>query len=368
MSKVYANGRSVTHKGDGQVNTCAVPDVCKTPSPGGPVPIPYVNVARDGDLAQGSNSVSIEGNPVALKNSNLSTSSGDEPGTAGGGLISSKTKGKMTWGSSSLDVKFEGKGVIRFLDVTQHNGNTFNSSLIQAGGTKLFYGNDPADEQTICPVCQQPKEDHRLPEIKAVRALSLELARELKPAHKALKPRPDGGLRGYMIGTLICECQKKVFAAMSGEYVELFDNTIARLNARRGGGPEWIQCAPLPADSIITNPRGDRLELESFRYNGRQAGLCAAPKLIQQATQSGHIPASMSEIWFFPPVSKRLIGGHSRRMDREIPYYTWNLTEKKYDLKHKRFGPGESVSSCEICQRLLTVMRCNPEKKTCSGR
>lgn len=127
MTKVYANGRSVVHKGDGQTNTCPVPDVCKTPSPGGPVPVPYVNVAQDGDLAKGTQSVSINGNPIALKDSNLSTSSGDEAGTAGGGLVSSKTKGKMTWASSSIDVKFEGKGVIRFLDICLHNGNTTNT-------------------------------------------------------------------------------------------------------------------------------------------------------------------------------------------------------------------------------------------------
>lgn len=127
MSKVYANGRSMVHKGDGRVNTCPAPDACKTPSPGGPVPIPYVNVARDGDLSKGSNSVSIDGNPIALKDSNLSTSSGDEPGTAGGGIISSKTKGKMTWASSSIDVKIEGKGAVRFLDICLHNGNTNNT-------------------------------------------------------------------------------------------------------------------------------------------------------------------------------------------------------------------------------------------------
>ena len=31
MSTVFANGRSIVHKGDGLVNTCAIPDVCKTP-------------------------------------------------------------------------------------------------------------------------------------------------------------------------------------------------------------------------------------------------------------------------------------------------------------------------------------------------
>ncbi|MFL5343799.1 MAG: PAAR-like domain-containing protein, partial [Hyalangium sp.] len=76
MSKVYINGRSVVHKGDGQTNVCGTPDVCKTPSPGGPIPVPYVNVAQDGDLASGSRSVSIEGNPIALEDSYLSTKPG----------------------------------------------------------------------------------------------------------------------------------------------------------------------------------------------------------------------------------------------------------------------------------------------------
>jgi uncharacterized Zn-binding protein involved in type VI secretion len=151
MTKAYANGRSIVHKGDGKTNTSAVPDVCKTPSPGGPIPIPYVNVAQDGDLSEGSSTVSLEGNPIALKNSFLSTSTGDEAGTAGGGLISSKTKGNLTWGSYSLDVKIEGKGVVRFMDVTQHNGNTFNTAFIQDGGTAWAYGDDPTSEDNKCP-------------------------------------------------------------------------------------------------------------------------------------------------------------------------------------------------------------------------
>jgi hypothetical protein len=47
---VYANGRTILHKGDGLTQTSGSPDVCKTPSPGGPVPIPYPNVAMGGDL------------------------------------------------------------------------------------------------------------------------------------------------------------------------------------------------------------------------------------------------------------------------------------------------------------------------------
>lgn len=133
MSSVYANMRTIIHKGDGLVQTAPVPDVCKTPSPGGPVPIPYPNIAKDSDLAKGTKKVKIEGKSVALKTSNLSTSTGDEAGTAGGGIVSSKTKGKVTWTVASVDVKFEGKGVVRFLDVTMHNGNMGNTAGADQG-------------------------------------------------------------------------------------------------------------------------------------------------------------------------------------------------------------------------------------------
>ena len=125
MPTVFANGRSILHAGDGLQHVSTLPDVCKTPSPGGPVPVPYVNVAATADLAKGTKRVKIGGKSVALASSHLSTSVGDEPGTAGGGLASSKTKGKMTWGSASADVKFEGKGVVRFGDVISHWIRTF---------------------------------------------------------------------------------------------------------------------------------------------------------------------------------------------------------------------------------------------------
>jgi hypothetical protein len=157
MPKVFANGRSILHTGDGLKHTAAAPDVCKTPSPGGPIPVPYVNVASNSDLAKGTTTVHIEGNSVALASANLSTSMGDEPGTAGGGLVSSKIKGKLTWGSSSIDVKFEGKGVVRFMDVTQHNGNSFNTAFMSAGGTGFAYGDD---FEGLCPICEKNSDSH----------------------------------------------------------------------------------------------------------------------------------------------------------------------------------------------------------------
>ncbi|WP_426756349.1 DUF4150 domain-containing protein [Myxococcus sp. Y35] len=117
---VGVNKMSVVTK-DSNGTTVAFPDVCKTPSPAGPVPIPYPNVARSADTAQGSSTVFVEGNPVCLKDSNFSTSTGDEAGAAGGGVISGKTKGKAEFVNYSFDVKFEGKNVARALDLMMHN-------------------------------------------------------------------------------------------------------------------------------------------------------------------------------------------------------------------------------------------------------
>ena len=50
---VGANQKSVVHKSSNGV-TIAFPDVCKTPSPGGPVPIPYPNIAKSADTSKGS--------------------------------------------------------------------------------------------------------------------------------------------------------------------------------------------------------------------------------------------------------------------------------------------------------------------------
>lgn len=244
MSKVYANGRSVVHKGDGQVNTSAAPDVCKTPSPAGPVPVPYVNVARSGALAKGSTSVFIAGHPIALQDSNLSTSSGDEPGTAGGGLLSSKTKGKLSWGSASIDVKIEGKGVVRFMDTTLHNGNTFNTAFIQQGSPQVAYGDDPLDGPG-CPYCTEPKSDHKLVSSFITNSHIthlLTMLNFLRQKTTVQGVRKKGGA-GYMIGVLVCKGYGEqsggiIYATASGKVP--VPGLKAAVDALRGAKPEAV--------------------------------------------------------------------------------------------------------------------------------
>ena len=50
---VGVNKLSVVHKSSNGV-TIAFPDVCKTPTPGGPVPIPYPNIAKSSDTTKQS--------------------------------------------------------------------------------------------------------------------------------------------------------------------------------------------------------------------------------------------------------------------------------------------------------------------------
>ena len=114
---VGVNFMSVVHKASNGI-TIAFPDVCKTPTPAGPIPIPYPNIAMSSDTAKGTKKVKCDGNPVCVKDSNFKTSTGDE---AGGGIISSKTKGKAEFVNFSFDVKFEGKNVARAFDLMLHN-------------------------------------------------------------------------------------------------------------------------------------------------------------------------------------------------------------------------------------------------------
>jgi len=108
------NGRTVVHKDSGGI-TNTFPDVCKTPTPGGPVPVPYPNISKSADTAKGSKTVKVDGNPVMLEGSNFSTSTGDEAGSAGG-VVSSTTKGKAEFVNYSIDVKIDGKPVCRQFD------------------------------------------------------------------------------------------------------------------------------------------------------------------------------------------------------------------------------------------------------------
>jgi hypothetical protein len=150
---VSVNNMSVVHSGSNGT-TIAFPDVCKTPAPPAPfVPIPYPNIAKSSDTASGASKVKCDGNPVAVKDSNFKMSTGDEAGSAGGGMVSAKIKGKAEFINFSFDVKFEGKNVPRAMDMMLHNDkNTPPSPLLQ--GPAMAMG-QTGKAKHVCGLCNE---------------------------------------------------------------------------------------------------------------------------------------------------------------------------------------------------------------------
>ena len=125
---IHVNGtsNSLVHKGSNGIASSTVPDVCKTPSPAGPVPIPYpVIVSMSSDLENGSTTVTADGgNMIAIKDCDFSRCTGDEAGTAGG--VASSTFGKEAkFILYSFDVKIDGGNACRLADkMTMNHQNT----------------------------------------------------------------------------------------------------------------------------------------------------------------------------------------------------------------------------------------------------
>jgi len=138
------------HKGSGGQGV-APADTCLSPPPppGGPAPVPYVNSLSASDLAKGSKTVKIQGEPTALEDqSEISTSTGDEAGTQGGNVITHKTKGKGYFQLWSFTVKIEGKGVCRHGDPMGQNCASLPPGCVDASAgvtVMMLFGYDPDD-------------------------------------------------------------------------------------------------------------------------------------------------------------------------------------------------------------------------------
>ena len=146
---VVVNFLTVVHKSSSGVSMI-FPDVCKTPSPAGPIPIPYPNIAMSSDTDKGTKKVKCDGESTCVKDSNFKMSTGDEAGSAGG-VVSSKTKGKAEFVNFSFDVQFEGKNVPRAFDLMLHNDkNTPPFPVLQGPIVAL-----PGSDDPICYICSK---------------------------------------------------------------------------------------------------------------------------------------------------------------------------------------------------------------------
>ena len=103
----------------------AMPDVCKTPTPAGPVPIPYPNMGNVAQATKTSTKVKFVNKEVVLENSEIPMSQGDEAGTAGG-VVSGRNMDKIVFKKGSSKVQIEGKGCVYLTVMTGHNGSNAN--------------------------------------------------------------------------------------------------------------------------------------------------------------------------------------------------------------------------------------------------
>jgi hypothetical protein len=187
--KVNGTANSLVHKGSNGISTATIPDVCKTPTPGGPVPLPYPNISQSATLANGTTTVKADGGMmIAIKGSEFSMSNGDEPGTVGGVKSSTFIK-ESTWILYSFDVMIEGKNACRLTDKKfQNHENTADAAGVLQQPLEVT----ESILQQICCACEEeinpgPYDD----------CASLGTKKHACCEDKLLKEKGIGGERGY---------------------------------------------------------------------------------------------------------------------------------------------------------------------------
>jgi hypothetical protein len=161
--KVNGVANSLVHKGSNAVSVATIPDVCKTPTPGGPVPMPYPNISQSATLAKGTTTVKADGGMmIAIKGSEFSLSNGDNPGVAGG-VKSSTFMKESTWILYSFDVKMDGKNACRLTDKKfQNHENTVDLAGALLQPTPV----EPTGSDT-CPTCKTARGETNRDETKS---------------------------------------------------------------------------------------------------------------------------------------------------------------------------------------------------------
>lgn len=123
---VYANAMEIASASSDGKSPMAFPDVCFSPPPppATGVPVPYANTCYAKDITNGSTSVFIAGKCIAQEDkSYFSKSVGDSSATQtlNKGIVSANVDGAGYFTQWSTNVKVEGFGVARHLDMVTHN-------------------------------------------------------------------------------------------------------------------------------------------------------------------------------------------------------------------------------------------------------
>lgn len=103
------------------------PDVCNTPGPVGPIPVPYPNISQGNMCNPGTAALSVlvDGGPSINQGSIITLSSGDNAGAVGG-VASGMMMGPTTFKMGSMGVMIEGLPAMRLTSMTGQNGMSPN--------------------------------------------------------------------------------------------------------------------------------------------------------------------------------------------------------------------------------------------------
>lgn len=210
ISEILVNRLGLTYKTALGYSIATLPDVCKTPSPGGPVPIPYPNFANQLTLRKGTKTVKAKGKMIAIKGSEYSISFGDEPGVIGG-VKSNTFKKETSWITYSFDVKMDGRNACRHTDKKFHNHkNTVNLAgngeptppagyVIDLDCEKKRASKDPSDRCDIEELCAKIKgyNESKHPKQRVTPSPSNRITTEMREDYKVKYNMTDDDIKAH---------------------------------------------------------------------------------------------------------------------------------------------------------------------------
>jgi len=199
---IKVNGTSLTlvHKFSTGISIATIPDVCKTPSPGGPVPTPYPNIAQSITLASGTTTVKGDKAMAANKGSKFALSNGDNAGVAGG-VKSNVFMKEATWILYSFDVKMDGKSAARLTDKMFHNSeNAANLAGVAQQPLITAVGQAMADK--LCTAACDAMDEKDKQDAKDRKAGKTPTSKYQNIMRNKLDPKNAAGARGNTPGLL----------------------------------------------------------------------------------------------------------------------------------------------------------------------
>ena len=243
MITINVNGLTLCHKGSGGVTHNTLPDVCKTPGLG--IPIPYQNEAYSADLTAGTSSVFADGgNMIANFGSRFARSVFDEPGSMGG-IKSGTNRAEADWISHSFDVFFEKKPACRLTDkMWMNHRNTVNmAGLCQAQLTE-----DELNDE----ICKKAKECY------------LEHCNRLKS-----KDYPDAKYAHYQT----CLEDKLRDETYDGRYPKSDSQIWTEVHFYPDGSLVWAKSGDCPSARLYTPTGGRRMDIIQLNKDGNPSRL-----------------------------------------------------------------------------------------------